>query len=580
MASSYETMHSLASPSHGELARETMCSRCHKLPAARMTYCQACVPHINVCGEPNGIVGEDALSLDQLGSGGDTDKGLVRCPNSDEGCEWTGELNQLENHLNPQPTTADNRCQFEKSRYKAKPQNVELHAQQLQEFKILVIVCVVLSLLAILVAGGLGMKISLSSEMNSDNRLRVMQQMMNEIKAANVEVETAKYNMQDQIEAIKQQIKVLKSSQSDLVSKYEEIATVTIEIAKELEKKKVANVEVETAKYNMQDQIEDIKQQIKVLKSSQSDLVSKYEEIATVTIEIAKELEKKKVANVEVETAKYNMQDQIEDIKQQIEVLKNSQSDLVSKCEEIETAKELERKHNSLTSQVVSLESLVSDLNSSQYVLSLDKSMKHEESYCTGYTTEKDVIEWIDEIELNQQVSYLILPQYRMPLLLRRLRQDNYIVSASFYTEYKGYRMRALAYPKNGSDSLRMVVCLCILQGKYDQTLQWPLNARFTVTFHVNETIIGNQQTEITFPSNNSSSDSFTDSTRNFFMIKDESCAEYKIKIGHNITATVFYLDVRNSSLTWWESTIFILLLVTVCIPSQLIFMNLFVKCY
>ena len=498
MASSYETMHSLASPSHGELARETMCSRCHKLPAARMTYCQACVPHINVCGEPNGIVGEDALSLDQLGSGGDTDKGLVRCPNSGEGCEWTGELNQLENHLNPQPTTTDNLlegCQFEKSHYEAKPQNAELHTQQLQEFKILVIVCIVLSLLAILVAGGLGMKISLNSEMNSDSRLRVMQQMMNEIKAANVEVETAKYNMQDQIEAIKQQIKVLKSSQSDLVSKYEEIATVTIEIAKELEKKKVA--EVETAKYK-------------------------------------------------------SMQDQIEDIKQQIEVLKSSQSDLVSKYEEIETAKELERKHNSLISQVVSLESLVSDLNSSQYVLSLDKSMKHEESYCTGYTTEKDVIEWIDEIELNQQVSSLILPRYRMPLLLRRPRQDNYMVSAPFYTENKGYRMRALAYQKNDSDSLRMVVCLCVLQGKYDQTLQWPLNAKFTVTFHVNETIIGNRQTEITFPSNNNSSDSFTDSTRNFFMIKNGSCAEYEIKRGHNITATVFYLDVRNSSLTWW----------------------------
>ena len=162
-----------------------MCSRCHKLPVARtwgvtvgsMTYCQGCIPHINVRGESKGIVGKDAQPLDQLGSGGDTDKDLVRCPNSGEGCEWTGELNQLENHLNPQPTTADNLldgCQFEKSHYEAKPQNVELHAQQLQEFKILVIVCVVLSLLAILVAGGLGMKIFLSSEMNSDSRLRVM----------------------------------------------------------------------------------------------------------------------------------------------------------------------------------------------------------------------------------------------------------------------------------------------------------------------------------------------------------------------------------------------------------------------
>ena len=66
------------------------------------TYCQASVPHINVCGQHHTIVNEGA----QPGNGDGTHNNyVVRCPNYGEGCEWTGELNQLENHLNPQPTT-------------------------------------------------------------------------------------------------------------------------------------------------------------------------------------------------------------------------------------------------------------------------------------------------------------------------------------------------------------------------------------------------------------------------------------------------------------------------------------------
>jgi hypothetical protein len=122
-----------------------------------MIYCQACVLRINVSGQHMNytIVSKDS----QLGSEDDTHNNLiVWCLNSGEGCEWTGELNQLENHLNPQPTTADNLlpvdgCQFEtlcfkRKRYEVKSQN-RLRTQQLKEFKIL-IVCVLLSLLAIL----------------------------------------------------------------------------------------------------------------------------------------------------------------------------------------------------------------------------------------------------------------------------------------------------------------------------------------------------------------------------------------------------------------------------------------------
>ena len=157
------------------------------------TYCHTCVPRINIGGQHYTLVSKEA----HLGSE-DDNKFLVRCPNSGEGCEWTGELNQLENHLNTQPTTADNLldgCQFEilsfkRKRYnEIKPRN-ELHTQQLQDFKI-IIVCVALSLLVILVSGGL-MNDYLNSDMSSDpSRLRAM--VMNEIKMVKFEVETAKY---------------------------------------------------------------------------------------------------------------------------------------------------------------------------------------------------------------------------------------------------------------------------------------------------------------------------------------------------------------------------------------------------
>lgn len=61
-----------------------------------------------------------------------------------------GELNQLENHLNPQPTTVENLlegCQFEIlhfkwKHYEVKPQ-AELHTQQLRDFKAVIVCCVI-----------------------------------------------------------------------------------------------------------------------------------------------------------------------------------------------------------------------------------------------------------------------------------------------------------------------------------------------------------------------------------------------------------------------------------------------------
>jgi hypothetical protein len=204
---------------------------------------------------------------------------------------------------------------------------------------------------------------------------------------------------------------------------------------------------------------------------------------------------------------------------------------------------ELRRNYSSLKSKH---EQMVKEVE--EVTIKTNKLLVPQVQKLSNTDTKKD--EWtVDEVtELNQQVNSLVLPRYGMPLLLRR--QDNYMVSAPFYTEDEGYNMRAVAHPRNDSGTLRMVVCLCILQGKYDQVLQWPLNARFILTLYVNET--NWEIEEIIFPSDKSRDDCFTNSTRDFFVIKDGSCVEYGIKSGHNITATAFRLDIVRKP-SWWD---------------------------
>jgi archaellum component FlaC len=91
-----------------------------------------------------------------------------------------------------------------------------------------------------------------------------------------------------------------------------------------------------------------------------------------------------------------SMQDQIEAIKQHVEVLKSNQSVLESKYEGLvrdtaeamtETAKELERKHDFLMSQVVSLESYVSestDIENDEWIVDEITELKSTDQFSSS----------------------------------------------------------------------------------------------------------------------------------------------------------------------------------------------------
>ena len=631
-----------------------MCSQCHKLPVSRTwgvtvgfhTYCQACVPRINVSGQHYTLANEGA----QSGSKDTSNSYLVCCPNSGEGCKWNGEIGQLENHLNPQPTTADSLldgCQFQTlhfkcQRYEVKPQTEPLleQARKLIDSTMKQVIDdseVTRKQVEELQMNGLSLHSKCNQMMNEVNETTANS--INELRALTrnellKQEQTLNSIMKDNSDFTRKQVEELRMNGLSLESRCEhminEVKEKTANSVNELWALMQDEFLKQEQKLNstMQDDSDITRKQVEELRMNGLSLESKCEQmmnevnettansvnelrthiqefkvvIACIVLSLlvvliagglnvylnsSSEIPDDKLLTVMVmngmETAKNNselrmnglsldskykqmvkemkettnshmrtLSDKFSYLQDQIEAIKSKQSVLESKCREMITdmAEEatkimkLETRQDLLLNQVESLESYVYDLNSS--LISSQQAqevLNHAESI--EFSAEND--EWIkgEITDLNQQVDSIALPQYKMSL---SRRQGSYMVSAPFYTEDQGYRMRALAYPRNNSD--KMVICLCILKGKYDQTLQWPLNARFTVTLYVNET--GGKTDEISFPSYKHSNDCFIYSTKDLFMIKDGSSVEYGIRMVQNITATVFHLDIVKKS-SWWD---------------------------
>ena len=87
----------------------------HQVTCCGKKFCKACIEHIKAIQKPCPTCNEEDFS-------NFPDKGLkqslyslkVRCSHQKDGCEWTGELRQLDEHLNtdPQPEKQLDGCQF------------------------------------------------------------------------------------------------------------------------------------------------------------------------------------------------------------------------------------------------------------------------------------------------------------------------------------------------------------------------------------------------------------------------------------------------------------------------------------
>ncbi len=86
----------------------------HQVTCCGKKFCKPCIEHIKATKKPCPTCNEEFSSF--------ADKGLkrslytlkVRCSHQKDGCEWTGELRQLDEHLNtdPQPEKQLDGCQF------------------------------------------------------------------------------------------------------------------------------------------------------------------------------------------------------------------------------------------------------------------------------------------------------------------------------------------------------------------------------------------------------------------------------------------------------------------------------------
>ena len=154
-----------------ELPYEIRCSRCHERTtstiwgpeaACSKVYCLACVPRINVCGQQYALV-KDAPP------GKTFNNYVVHCPHYTEGCGWTGEVSQVESHLNPNPTEGNllDGCQFQTVNFKRQlyKRNQQLHS--LQKLKVIIFWAVLFAIL--IIARGL-----VACRNSGDRRLRVL----------------------------------------------------------------------------------------------------------------------------------------------------------------------------------------------------------------------------------------------------------------------------------------------------------------------------------------------------------------------------------------------------------------------
>ena len=79
------------------------------------SYCAACIGRVESDGKPCPVCRQQFTLVDNNQLERILNGYTVYCPHEEKGCEWTGELGQLENHLNrtPLPRKLLDGCQFQ-----------------------------------------------------------------------------------------------------------------------------------------------------------------------------------------------------------------------------------------------------------------------------------------------------------------------------------------------------------------------------------------------------------------------------------------------------------------------------------
>ena len=138
----------------------------------------------------------------------------------------------------------------------------------------------------------------------------------------------------------------------------------------------------------------------------------------------------------------------------------------------------------------------------------------------------KDFQHMKNEIQyLGQQVDFPILPVHINLTQVERIKKDKpYWLSMPFYTHQGGYKMRLVVYP-DGTQSGRgrhISVAIRLMNGKYDDLLEWPLNITLNVTLLSQNFAQNNIKRTYTLSKRDSGKASAVERVHNEIMAKEE----------------------------------------------------------
>ena len=399
----------------------------------------------------------------------------VYCPHKEKGCEWVGQLRQLENHLNQNPLP-DKLCQYElircqrchshlcerrlmpnhfsneclyrdiECRYchvgctvKQPEQQMREHmreavgdhldlvikrlSQKGSEIAELKQQLWTLTLLLVLVAGGIFHAYAYQAHM-SESKVNTMEVIMKELVHNHSQYAQKLANFSNAVESLSSDIGQIRKNITHI--------KVSADNAAALDK---------------------VRQSVKRIPSVEA----KVSEIERQVVSGKKELKKL------IQTEKDNLKIYIDKTIKDLEVLKSTYRISTEKQQkELEDIKTQVKKMNSMASWICN------DSNSSSVAKEFEK-MKYEVLY------------------ISQQADFPILPvSLNLTQVRKRKDSGDRWLSMPFYTHQGGYKMRLVVYP-NGKGSRAgthtyISVAICLMSGKYDAKLEWPPKITLKVT--------------------------------------------------------------------------------------------------
>ena len=456
------------------------------------SFCAACIDRVVRCGKPCPLCSRPFTVTDNQWLKRTLKDYDVYCPHRDKGCEWIGQLRQVENHLNQDPLP-DKLCQYQ-----------EIQCQHCQTH--------------------LCERRLMPNHVSNDCPFRDLECRYRHVGC---KVKKPQQQMEEHMrEAVSDHLNLVTKNLSrkgneiaELKRRYwmltlllilaafhayiyqAQVSESKMEVAmKEL----VRNFSSEIAKLNHGQRL------LKKRHNSSSVMVANFTNLNSEVQTLSSDINQIRNNITQIKTTADDAMVEVGKIKQTVESIPSVKArineiekQVISGKEELRKLRKLiQTEKNNLARSIdrtrkdlVDLESIywISTKEKRKELLDIKKKQENINSmiiWACGGSKPSSVAKEFEKMKsevwyISQQADFPILPvSLNMTRVKERKDSRNPWFSMPFYTHQEGYKMRLVVYPdgKRSGAGTHISVAIYLMSGKYDAKLEWPLNITLEIT--------------------------------------------------------------------------------------------------